>query len=449
VIEPTCGKGAFLVAAHAEWGAAALAGYDINPDYVADARSILPSSARVVAADFFATDWAAELRDCAEPLLVIGNPPWVTSSELGALKSKNLPRKANLKNLAGLDALTGKSNFDVSEWMLTRLLQALEGRQFVLSLLCKSVVARRVMEYAATTNLGIFGELRAIDAMAHFGAAVDAVLLTVVSPSLANRWGEPCRSDPCRWPRYAGLEETVPSSVLGYVDGIAILDVEAWLTTRWLAGTCVPEWRSGLKHDCSAVMEFVADGVTLTSRSGGTVELEPDLVFPMMKGSDVANARWPPSRAMLVTQRRLGQETASIRGVAPNTWRYLQAHREALAARKSSIYAGQPEFAMFGIGDYAFAPWKVAIAGLYKKLAFVLVGPHEGRPVVFDDTTYFLPFDSEQSARLAHEALTSSLSADFLHARIFWDDKRPINKRVLQGLDLSALQRSLRGPSGG
>jgi hypothetical protein len=104
---------------------------------------------------------------------------------------------------------------------------------------------------------------------------------------------------------------------------------------------------------------------------------------------------------------------------------------------------------MFGIGDYAFAPWKVAIAGLYKKLAFVLVGPHEGRPVVFDDTTYFLPFDSEQSARLAHEALTSSLSADFLHARIFWDDKRPINKRVLQSLDLSALQRSLRGPCGG
>ena len=29
--------------------------------------------------------------------LVIGNPPWVTNSELGSIDSKNLPNKSNLK----------------------------------------------------------------------------------------------------------------------------------------------------------------------------------------------------------------------------------------------------------------------------------------------------------------------------------------------------------------
>jgi len=35
--------------------------------------------------------------------------------------------------------------------------------------------------------------------------------------------------------------------------------------------------------------------------------------------------------------------------------------------------------------------------------------------------------------------LRSPLACDFLASRIFWDAKRPINKAVLQRLDLDAL----------
>jgi hypothetical protein len=114
--------------------------------------------------------------------------------------------------------------------------------------------------------------------------------------------------------------------------------------------------------------------------------------------------------------------------------------RALLDARKSSIYDKQPSFAVFGVGSYSFAPWKVAVSGLYKRATFTVVGPHQGRPVVLDDTCYFLPFDDERSARRAALALRSELASDFLAARIFWDAKRPITKGILQALDLRALQ---------
>jgi hypothetical protein len=146
---------------------------------------------------------------------------------------------------------------------------------------------------------------------------------------------------------------------------------------------------------------------------------------------------------VIVPQGTLGEDTAVLRRTAPRAWRYLSKHRALLDARKSSIYAGQPPFAIFGVGPYSFAPWKVAVSGLYKRAAFTLVGPHEGRPVVLDDTCYFLSFDDERSARRAAAALGSALARDFFAARIFWDAKRPITKSILQTLDLAALQRAL------
>ena len=111
--------------------------------------------------------------------------------------------------------------------------------------------------------------------------------------------------------------------------------------------------------------------------------------------------------------------------------------------RRSSIYRGQPPFAIFGVGEYSFAPWKVAISGLYKRVRFCIVGPEEGRPVMLDDTCYFLPFPNEPDARRAALALQSELAGQFFRGRVFWDAKRPINKAILQALDLRRLMHAL------
>jgi len=118
-------------------------------------------------------------------------------------------------------------------------------------------------------------------------------------------------------------------------------------------------------------------------------------------------------------------------------------HGEALDRRGSSIYRKRPRFSVFGVGDYTFAPWKVAISGFYKRLKFAVVGSSEGKPTVLDDTVYFVACRSEEEARSVASLLNSETAREFLSALIFWDAKRPITADLLSRLDLQALAREV------
>jgi len=433
VLEPTCGRGAFLDAAAQQWPRASLVGFDIDARYVDAAAARLPRSrTRVHVADFFALDWRAELARLEGPLLVLGNPPWVTNAALGALGSSNVPVKDNRRGLTGLDARTGKSNFDVSEWMIATLLGALEGRDAILALLCKTAVARRLIAHIEAHALAVepLG-LDRIDAARHFDASVDAVLFRCRTSARAR-----LRSR--RWPLYASLQASAPEGEIAVMGGALVADAARYEATAHLEGECHPVWRSGLKHDCAAVMELTRAGGALRNGLGEIVDVEDAFVLPLLKSSDVANGR-SATRAVLVTQEGLGAETESLAERAPRLFAYLTRHAEALGARRSSIYRGQPPFAMFGVGPYTFAPWKVAVSALYKAARFTLVGPEAGKPVAFDDTCYFLPFTDREDAVRVAEALASPLARDFFAARTFPDAKRPLTKAVLQKLDVARL----------
>jgi hypothetical protein len=62
---------------------------------------------------------------------------------------------------------------------------------------------------------------------------------------------------------------------------------------------------------------------------------------------------------------------------------------------------------------------------------------------VLDDTCYFLSFAAEEAARAALRALRSPEAQDFFESRVFWDEKRPIRKTLLQALDLRRLTATL------
>ena len=161
ILEPACGVGAFVVAAAQAFpDAERILGSDINAAHIAVARDSvrrLGASPRVdlETADFFAADWRAVIAQLADPILIVGNPPWVTNSELGALRSQNLPHKVNCDGHRGIDAITGRSNFDISEWMLTTLIDALEHHAATLAVLCKTSVARKVLARAWGHNFPI------------------------------------------------------------------------------------------------------------------------------------------------------------------------------------------------------------------------------------------------------------------------------------------------------
>ena len=435
IVEPTCGQGSFLRASVAAFPTCPLyLGFDVNPNHVQAAGAV--QQANVHCEDFFKKDWPELLNGLREPILVIGNPPWVTNSTMGALGGNNLPSKSNSYRFSGLDAITGKSNFDISEWMLLRLLQYLSGKSAVLAMLCKAVVARKVLHHAWSRNLQIsMSAVYSINADKHFHVAVDACLLV-------------CKLEPgavsTECAVYLDIDTPMRESTFALRNGRLVADVDAFATFGRLFGMSPIKWRSGVKHDCSQVMELhCTECGELKNGFGETANIEPTYLYPMLKSSELMRPHSTPSRYMLVTQRSIGEETAPIEHKAPQTWCYLQSHADRLDRRASSIYRNQPRFSVFGTGPYSFAPWKVATSGFYKRLDFRCVGPFQGKPVVLDDTCYFLPCRTEQDAGIIAELLNSKTARNFFRAFIFWDAKRPITAQLLSYLDLGMLAREV------
>jgi len=437
VIEPTCGAGTFFIEALNVFDEAR-EGYacDIDENYIELLRNRLPdygtsTQVRIETADFFSKDWESELCDLPEPILVIGNPPWITNSQLGQLGSENLPVKLNHKKMKGLDALTGKSNFDISEWMIDRMIEWLQKKRGTVAMLCKTSVARKVLLNAWKNERKMeVATMHLIDSKLHFRISADACLLTVTS---SDRRREDCKV-------YSHMEADSPIQTIGLREGFLVADIHGYEKTRHLIeNSQYYKWRTGIKHDCSKVMELKKTGDGLYVNGLGEInELEDMCLYPLLKGSGLANRR-DPEKFMLVPQTRIGQETGYLAKAAPKTMEYLKKYGELLDRRTSSIYRDKPRFSVFGVGDYSFSNWKVAIAALYKKLEFFVVGPHEGKAVVFDDTVNFFAMDSpEESHRLA-DLLNSDTANDFYSSFIFWDSKRPITVQLLRSLDIDRL----------
>ena len=218
-----------------------------------------------------------------------------------------------------------------------------------------------------------------IDAMKHFSAAVDACFFSLRTNKKTTSTSCTCFDD---------FNNSRPSGIIGFHEGKMLSSVTGFYRQKeFLGKDCHYTWRSGVKHDNSRVMELRKTENGLENGYGDKVEIEGLCVFPLLKSSDLGNRRVKKTRLeVIVTQRRIGQATDYIHHEAPLTWQYLNNHAAAFDGRKSSIYRNKPRFSVFGVGDYTFVDWKVAISGFYKRLEFQIVGPLNEKPVMFDDT---------------------------------------------------------------
>jgi hypothetical protein len=446
VLEPCCGRGHFIR------GLLDLAqppreiqAIEIQESHYHAARALVAGESargvpvKLIRADLFELNLKSDLtwRDNG-PILVLGNPPWVTNSELGILASTARPPRRNIKGMTGLEALTGASNFDVAEACWLKLASELADQQPTIALLCKTSVARSILEFAHRAPLPLTAAtVQRIDAAHWFGAAVDACLFCV---TLGDAQSMPVRA--LTVPVSSGLGQRKPDRIMGFAHGRLVPDLLSYEKWAFADGKCPMNWRQGLKHDAAGVMELRRD---LTSgewqnRAGNSVAVEPDFVYPLIKGTDLACPRGANgARAVLVTQTRLGDNTAQLAERAPRLWRYLQSNRATFAKRKSSIYRGQSAFALFGIGPYSFSSYKVAISGLHKDPKFRALGPIQGRPVMLDDTCYFLPCSNALEAAVVTALCNDPITLGLIGSISFREAKRPITKKLLQRLDFLAI----------
>jgi hypothetical protein len=436
VVEPTCGLGSFLQAAAEIFGKSPKYwGFDVNPEYVRISRAVMERIGTVVShveqKDFYSTDWKEFLSKQPAPLLVIGNPPWITNAAMGAIGGRNLPEKSNFQGHGGFAAKTGKANFDISEWMLIKLLEALQGTRAAVAMLCKTATARKVLRHVWLKSLDSGpSSLHLIDAPAEFGVSVDACLFyTHTGIGGAESTATV----------YTNLSFDEPLQTFGLFGGELVSDIDAYRALRDLDGLEYRKWRSGVKHDAAKIMEFTKDNGEFVNGLGERYYLEEDYIYPLLKSSDLANGRLLPARYVLLTQRRVTDDTGIIQKAAPKIWRYLLEHANQLDNRSSSIYEKRARFSVFGVGDYAFSPAKVAISGLYKNLNFQALGTVNGKPIVVDDTCYFIPCDSKKEAEFFADLLNSETAKRFISSLVFKDAKRPITIDILKRVDLKKL----------
>ena len=438
LFEPTCGRGHFVVGSLERPNPPQeIFGFDLQTEHLEAARSLLAggfgAQVTLTEGDFFEVDLKKIPWKTKGPLLVLGNPPWVTTAALGRLDSANRPARISIEGLKGLDAKTGRSNFDLAEAVWIKLLTELDEPDATIALLCKTATARNVLRWMVQNSCSArSASIYRIDARRWFNAAIDACLFIV-------RMGPGQTID--RAEIFPDLLSNIPEATVGVVDGLLVADLTAFHLASSAFGQCPLIWRQGVKHDAADVMELIESEGTLRNGYGEVVDVEANHVFPLMKGVDLASQISSTiRRCVLVTQRSLGEDTATLDHRSPRLWAYLNRHANALAARKSKVYASRPAFAMFGIGGYTFAPYKVAIPGLHKRAPFRSIGPVDGQPVLLDDTCYFLACPDKEEADRITALLNGPKAQALIESLRFPDAKRPMTKTILQRIDLNRLE---------
>ena len=142
VIEPTCGKGNFIVASLKQFDSVKkVFGIEIYKSYVWESKFNIidfylnnPTENKpeilIIHSSVFDFDFKTIAKENGtKEILIIGNPPWVTNSKLGSLNSSNLPKKTNFKNHNGLDAMTGKGNFDIAEYITLMMIETFQHQK--------------------------------------------------------------------------------------------------------------------------------------------------------------------------------------------------------------------------------------------------------------------------------------------------------------------------------
>jgi hypothetical protein len=448
IIEPTCGKGNFIITSLKQFTEIKKAfGIEIYKPYVWESKFNVidfylsnPTENKpeisIIHNSVFNFDFKTIAKEnSTKEILIIGNPPWVTNSKLGSLNSSNLPKKTNFKNHNGLDAMTGKGNFDIAEYITLMMIETFQYQKGNITLLVKNTVIKNIVFDQFLKKYRISDiEKHCIDSKKEFNVSVEASLFYCKlnsNPTL----------DCAEFDFY---NNSYPKLNFGWLTDKFVSNIGTYSNAEQIDGKCPFEWRQGIKHDCSSIMELDKVNGHFVNGMKEEIKLENELVYGILKSSDLKNTVIKETRKYtIVTQKKVGQETNYIKYDYPKTYKYLSEHQDIFNSRKSSIYNHKPSFSIFGIGDYSFKPYKVAISGLYKTFHFTLVLPQNGKPVMLDDTCYMLGFDRLEFAVYSLILLNSETTMQFLQSITFPDAKRTFTKDVLMRIDLLELAQTI------
>lgn len=159
----------------------------------------------------------------------------------------------------------------------------------------------------------------------------------------------------------------------------------------------------------------------ITERAKRKVEsvqaaIEPDLLYPLLRGRDVKRWQAEPSACILVTHlpgmRLNAVPENQMKTRYPKTYQYLKRFEGMLRERKSQavrqLMKQGPFYPMFAVGDYTFAPYKVVWTRI-AKIEAAVVSTLGDKPVIPQETITLVACDSQEEAHYIAAMVNSAL----------------------------------------
>jgi hypothetical protein len=453
LLDPSCGSGTFLALAYRllkKQGRPfdSIAGIDVNPLACLSAKANLLLSLDT---------WEAPLElpiYCADTLLnppelekfefVVGNPPWVNWETLPPEtreRSKALWLHYGLFTHRGFDSILGKGKKDLALLLTYAVMDkylAEDGKMaFILtqSVLKSSGAAEGFRRFNSPFQPQAVDDFSRVNLFS--GAETRPIVLFLgkgkIEPIPYTLWQSPQKSIPDDAPASI-IDKFRQSHFVAEPIGKA---GSAWLTGQVDAIQALRKLRGKSPYEAHAgVFTGGANGVywlQVLGEENGLLRvrnmpdaakiavpqvealIEPEFVFPFLRGRDVARWQAIPSVHILVVQdpqRRMGYAENWLQAKYPYTYAYLSQFESLLRQRptlKRYFKADAPFYSMFDVGDYTFAPYKVLWHGFGKrKMAAAVVGSVDGKAIMSNQAMHpFIGLEDEDEAHYLAACLNS------------------------------------------
>ncbi|MCS7265247.1 MAG: DUF559 domain-containing protein [Armatimonadetes bacterium] len=154
-----------------------------------------------------------------------------------------------------------------------------------------------------------------------------------------------------------------------------------------------------------------------------TETIEPDLLYPLLRGRDVKRWYAEPSAWIIMVQdpeKRRGIDEKDLQNCYPRTYGYLKRFEKVLRERAAfkryftrkdkngRIVETGPFYSMFDVGDYTFAQWKVVWQYIASDFTVSVVRPLDDKPVVPNEKLMLVACKSIEEAHYLCAILNSS-----------------------------------------
>jgi len=420
--------------------------------------------------------WARLLKNTFAPLTVgqfdyiVGNPPWINWEHLPngyRERIKPLWEQYGLFPHGGMDTILGKGKKDISMLMTFTVMHKLlkEGGKlgFVItqSLFKTTGAGQGFRRFQIPQERGAPTPLRAVHvddmvSLNPFEGAANRTAVMVLEKGKPTTYPVPYtvwrKKKGSRFTYSSTLEEVANATVRRnfQAEPVDPSDLTSpWLTARAGAlkairkvlgqsdyqahegansgGANAVYWLQILdrRPDGLVVVRNITEGAKIQVEE--VIEaLEPDLLYPLLRGRDVQRWKAQPSAWILMTQDpnvRRGYNEDWLQDNYPRTYGYLKRFEKVLRDRSAfkryftrkprtgRIVETGPFYSMFGVGTYTFAPWKVVWTRL-AKIEAAVVGLHAQSPIVPQETLTMVECSSGNEAHYIC-ALVNSLAFQF------------------------------------